>query len=164
MVWILLASLIWWDHPNLLNHLSFPYIKRDLSWKRLRLNRIRIGWGILLQLILERFISVNQVIVDLLHSRLEQVCVLEKRAIERGPYDIKTFDCNLHVYLIWYNNMFLSHKTILVLLYDSLITYIGSCWVNYIALTLVGFCSLADSISQKHWSGTWMAMARGSDI
>jgi hypothetical protein len=35
MVGILLASLIWWDHPNLFNHLSFPYIKRDFSWKRL---------------------------------------------------------------------------------------------------------------------------------
>jgi hypothetical protein len=35
MVGILLASLILWDHPNLFNHLSFPYIRRDLSWKRL---------------------------------------------------------------------------------------------------------------------------------
>jgi hypothetical protein len=50
MVGILIAYLIWWDHPNLFNHLSFPYIKRDFSWKRLRLiqarlmlNKIRIG-------------------------------------------------------------------------------------------------------------------------
>jgi hypothetical protein len=50
MVRILLGSLIWQDHPNLFNHLFFPYIKRDFSWKRLRLiqailmlNRLRIG-------------------------------------------------------------------------------------------------------------------------
>jgi hypothetical protein len=49
MVGILLASLIWWDHPNIFNRFSFPYIKRDLSWKsirliqeRLLLNRLRI--------------------------------------------------------------------------------------------------------------------------
>jgi hypothetical protein len=35
MVGILLASLIWWDHPNLFNHLSFSYIMMDFSWKRL---------------------------------------------------------------------------------------------------------------------------------
>jgi hypothetical protein len=78
MVCILFASQIWWDHRNLFNRISFPYIKRDLSWKMLRLiqeililNRLRIGWGILLQFILEGFILVHQVIVDLLHSRLE---------------------------------------------------------------------------------------------
>jgi hypothetical protein len=32
---------------------------------------------------------VYQVIVDLLHSRLEKVCVLDKRVIERGPCDIR---------------------------------------------------------------------------
>jgi hypothetical protein len=32
---ILLTSLIWWDHPNLFNHLSFSYIMMDFSWKRL---------------------------------------------------------------------------------------------------------------------------------
>jgi hypothetical protein len=40
MVGILLASLVWWDHPNLFNHLSFPYIKRDFSWKRLSLMKV----------------------------------------------------------------------------------------------------------------------------
>jgi F0F1-type ATP synthase membrane subunit b/b' len=35
MVGILFASLIWWDHPNLFNHLSFSYIMMDFSWKRL---------------------------------------------------------------------------------------------------------------------------------
>jgi hypothetical protein len=74
MVRILLASLIWCDHPNLFNHLSFPYIKRDFSWKRLRLMRVelaKIVWKILHWIILESLISVYQVIVDLLHSRLE---------------------------------------------------------------------------------------------
>jgi hypothetical protein len=42
MVWISLACLIWWDHPNIFNHLSFPYIKRDFSWKRLRLIQERL--------------------------------------------------------------------------------------------------------------------------
>jgi hypothetical protein len=36
MVGILLASLIWWDHPNLFNHLSFSYIRMGFSWIRLR--------------------------------------------------------------------------------------------------------------------------------
>jgi hypothetical protein len=53
MVGILLASLIWWDHLDLFNHLSFFYIMMDLSWKGLskkkvaskeclRLNRLRM--------------------------------------------------------------------------------------------------------------------------
>jgi hypothetical protein len=46
MVWILLTSLIWWDHPNLFNHLSLPYIKRDFSWKRLRLMKVDVGTGV----------------------------------------------------------------------------------------------------------------------
>jgi hypothetical protein len=49
--------------------------------------------------------------------------------------------------------MFLSHKTCFVLLYDSLITCISSRLVYYIVLTLVGLCSLANSISQGHWFG-----------
>jgi hypothetical protein len=40
---------------------------------------------------LEGFILVHQVIVDLLHASLEEVSVLEKRAIERGPCNIKDF-------------------------------------------------------------------------
>ena len=40
MVGILLASLIWWDHPNLFNHLSFPYIKMHFSCKRRRLMKV----------------------------------------------------------------------------------------------------------------------------
>jgi hypothetical protein len=36
MVGIPLASLIWWDHPNLFNHLSLSFIMMDFSWKRLR--------------------------------------------------------------------------------------------------------------------------------
>jgi hypothetical protein len=35
MIVILLASLIWWDHPHLFNHFSFSYIMIGFSWKRL---------------------------------------------------------------------------------------------------------------------------------
>jgi hypothetical protein len=48
-----------------------------------------IVWRILHWVILESFISIHQVIVDLLHSSLEQVCVLDQRVIRRGPYNIK---------------------------------------------------------------------------
>jgi hypothetical protein len=34
MVGILLASLIWWDHPNLFNHLSFPYIRIPFPFRQ----------------------------------------------------------------------------------------------------------------------------------
>jgi hypothetical protein len=40
---------------------------------------------------LEGFILVHQVIVDFLHASLEQVCVLEQRATEMGPCNIKAF-------------------------------------------------------------------------
>ena len=44
MVGSLLASLIWWDHPNLFNHLSFSYIMMDSSWKRLsKIKKARTG-------------------------------------------------------------------------------------------------------------------------
>jgi hypothetical protein len=49
---------------------------------------------------LEGFILVHQVIVDLLHANLEQVCVLEQRDTERGPCNIKAFVCIFHFYLI----------------------------------------------------------------
>jgi hypothetical protein len=49
---------------------------------------------------LEGFILVHQVIVDLLHASLEQVCVLEQRATERGPCNIKAFGFIFHFYLI----------------------------------------------------------------
>jgi hypothetical protein len=42
MVGILLGSLIWWDHPNLFNHISFSYIMMDLSWKMLSKQAIPI--------------------------------------------------------------------------------------------------------------------------
>jgi hypothetical protein len=35
MVVILLASLIWWDHPHPFNHFTFSYIMMGFSWKRL---------------------------------------------------------------------------------------------------------------------------------
>ena len=92
MVGILLSSLIWCDHPNIFNHIYFPYIKRDFSWKRLRLMRVelaKIVWRILHRIVLESLISVHQVIVDLLHSILKQVCVLEQRVIRRGVCNIK---------------------------------------------------------------------------
>ena len=96
MVEILLAFMIWWDHPNIFNHLSFPYIRRYFSWKRfskkLRLMKVelaKIVWRILHWIIIESLISVHQFIVDLIHSTLEQVCVLEKRVIGRGPCNIK---------------------------------------------------------------------------
>jgi len=42
-----------------------PYIKRYTSWKRLRLNRIRLGyaWRVLLQIMLESFPLVLSVIL-----------------------------------------------------------------------------------------------------
>jgi hypothetical protein len=92
MVWILLTSLIWWDYPNIFNHISFPYIKRDLSWKRLskkKQSKANIVWRVLHWIILESLISVHQVIVEFFHSILEQVCGLEQRVIERGPCEIK---------------------------------------------------------------------------
>jgi hypothetical protein len=36
------------------------YIKRDISWKRLRLNRLTFVWRFLLQIILESFVLVLQ--------------------------------------------------------------------------------------------------------
>jgi hypothetical protein len=33
---ILMASLIWWDHPHPFNHFTFSYIMMGFSWKRLR--------------------------------------------------------------------------------------------------------------------------------
>jgi hypothetical protein len=35
MVVILLASLIWWDHPHPFNHFIFSYIMLGFSWKGL---------------------------------------------------------------------------------------------------------------------------------
>jgi hypothetical protein len=60
--------------------------------KELRLMNVELAkiiWRILHWIILESLISVHQVIVDLLHSRLEKVCVSEKRVIGRGPCNIK---------------------------------------------------------------------------
>jgi hypothetical protein len=62
------------------------------SSKKVRLWRVKLAkivWRILHWIILESLISVHRVIVDLLHSILEQVCVLEKRVIGRGPCNIK---------------------------------------------------------------------------
>jgi hypothetical protein len=43
MVVILLASLIWWDHPHPFNHFTFSYIMIGFSWKRLRKIEQRIA-------------------------------------------------------------------------------------------------------------------------
>jgi hypothetical protein len=43
----------------------------------------------------------------------------------KGPYDIKAMVVISLLHLICYNNMILSYKSCCVLLYDSLITYIG---------------------------------------
>jgi hypothetical protein len=43
----------------------------------------------------------------------------------KGPYDIKAMVVISLSHLIWYSNMILSYKDCCVLLYDSLITYIG---------------------------------------
>jgi hypothetical protein len=60
--------------------------------KELRLMKVelvKIVWRIMHWIILESLISVHQVIVDLLHSILEKVCVLDQRVIGRGPCNIK---------------------------------------------------------------------------
>jgi len=56
----------------------------------------------------------------------------------KGPYDIKAMVVISLSHLIWYSNTILSYKSCCVLLYDSLITYIGLYWVYAIAITLVG--------------------------
>ena len=99
----------------------------------------------------------------LISETMEKNYVGSKELLE-GTLWHQGFGCNLHFHLIWYNNMFLSHKTSLVLLYDSLITYIGSCWVYCISFTLVGLCSLVGSISQEHWNRARMTMSRGNNI
>jgi hypothetical protein len=43
MVGILIAYLIWWDHPNLFNHLSFPYIKRDFLMEKAKVDSSKIN-------------------------------------------------------------------------------------------------------------------------
>jgi hypothetical protein len=58
--------------------------------------------------------------------------------------------------------MILSYKSCCVLLYDSLITYIGFYWVYAIAITLVGLCCLVLT-SQEHWSEAGATKTLGSD-
>jgi hypothetical protein len=69
------------------------YIKRDLSWKRLSLNRLRFLWRVLLQIMLESFDLVLQVIlwIFFIQGIGSKVCVLKKRAIEMGPCNIKAW-------------------------------------------------------------------------
>ena len=62
---------------------------------------------------------------DLLHVRIEQVCVLEPRSIERKLATSRLSSFNLYFQLIWYNGMSLSHKAILTLLCNSLIIHIS---------------------------------------
>jgi hypothetical protein len=42
MVWILLASLIWWDHPNLLTHLSFTLYKEGPLMEKAKHEKAKI--------------------------------------------------------------------------------------------------------------------------
>ena len=62
----------------------------------------------------------------------------------KGPYDIKAMVVISLSHLIWYSNMILSYKACCVLLYDSLITYIGLYWVYAITITFVGCVLLQD--------------------
>ena len=114
-------SLLWFGGIILISSsISLShYIKRDLSWKNLRLNRLIFVWRFPTSS-WELCFSYTSYMVDLLHSKvLEQVCVLEQRAIERWPYKIKVLVVFSTFYLIWYNYMFLSLKDSLVFLYDS---------------------------------------------
>ena len=54
MVVILLVSLIWWDHSHPCNHLTFSYILKGFSWKRLSKINWRIGEGIVWRTQLEQ--------------------------------------------------------------------------------------------------------------
>jgi hypothetical protein len=69
------------------------YIRRYLSWTRLSLNRIIIVWRVILQIMLERFALVLQVRfwIFFIQGIGAKECVLKKRAIERGPCNIKAW-------------------------------------------------------------------------
>ena len=42
MVWILLTSLIWWDHPNLLIYLSFTLYKEGYLKEKAKVEQAKI--------------------------------------------------------------------------------------------------------------------------
>ena len=41
MVWILIASLIWWYHPNLLIHLSFTLYKEGSLMEKAKVEQAK---------------------------------------------------------------------------------------------------------------------------
>ena len=140
------------------------YIKRDLSSKILRLNRLRFVWRVLLPLESSTLVLQTTWCIFFI-KRIWSKCVCWSKGPLKGDLATSRILVVLSTfYLILYNDMFLSHKTSLVLLYDSLITYIGSCWVYYIAFTLVGLCYLAGSILLEHWNRSRMVIERGNDI
>jgi hypothetical protein len=62
------------------------YIKRDLSWKRLRFNRLRIVWRFLLQIMRESFVLVLQVRlwIFFIQGIGAKVCVCSNKEPSKG--------------------------------------------------------------------------------
>ena len=108
----------------------------DFSWRKLAL--VSFGaFGIVslvrvaLRFALSRYIvsSIRSMLLEL----LEWKCVGNEGKLE-GTLWHQGHGCNLSFTF----NMILSYKACCVLLYDSLITYIGLYWVYVITITLVG--------------------------
>jgi hypothetical protein len=98
MVIIVLDSLILWDHSYPSNYLILSYILREFSWKRLSNIHWRIGErlceGLSLNRSLETLASLSRGF-DLLHTRIEQVCMLEPRATKRELVTSRRSSCNV---------------------------------------------------------------------
>ena len=146
--WFVSYSLSWFS-GIILTSSPYPlqFIKgEEISWRKLAWMRLAFGisldWIEIWRLLAWLDEPLCQDRLWILSDRCSQNywsgSVWEMKDSWKRPYDINSMVVISLSHLIWYSNMILSYKPCYVLLYDSLITYIGLYWVYAITINLVG--------------------------